>query len=115
MQDHKPVGKIIPFEDDVLPKDRRDRGLFTFEQLKYETPFQRIGSMLLAMGVLAIGLTWTWLLWSKRHEYDTIGFVFALIGALAFLSYGVLYSHSGLIYYVRKIRAPKDSSCSHQR
>ena len=100
----------IDGEDDPFLKDKRDRGLWKYEQIRSETGFQRIGAIVLGCIMFVLGAAPLYLGWQKRSDYGgMLGLLLVMVWPLAFLAWGVLLVHSPIIYYFRRIRQRKQN------
>lgn len=85
-------------------------GLYTYRQIRSETPFTLIAGIVVGLFVVCIGAGILWSVWQARIEeisdYGSAGSHFGgfLIGAAAVVI-GLFYAHAGIIFYCRKLKA----------
>jgi hypothetical protein len=102
----------------VLAERQRQRllrgglGLYTYRQIRYETPFQLIVGIVVGLFVASIGAG---ILWSVRQsrleeiaDYGSAGSHFGgwFVGSAVVLI-GVFYAHAGIIILLEKNQGPQ--------
>ena len=98
----KTSNEIVPIDsgDDLFPNEKRGRGLWAYEQIKSETPFQRVAALLLGCVLITIGGAGSYAIWSRWAAYDgVLALILAMVIPVGLLAWGFLAVHSPLIYY----------------
>ncbi len=109
---------------EVLP-EKRGIWLWSYDEIKYKTPFEWFATGLLGFLALTLGLTLAVTFWEKTKDATLIGRAWPQIVPAGIITFGLLHFPAALIYLFRKARhqpvdvweceTPNDPALTHRR